>query len=398
MYDFMFQQAGKRLVMYYPETSYWVNYDNQVPLFLPVYALNRLRDLRLIAARELAENVTIDGQYIFDSGWEWGYWLQDVVSARGAFNPFANEATDELALRKALWPIVRHFGTSTQGALDTLVKMSFVQRDLLIYGEVNGVLPDNVEERNGIAYLEGWDTFADIGTTFESFLNTQPKRLGLTEFRTRLNPQPNYRREVEPLLAEMAVSFTDLAAALAALQGAVPLAAQPFFGELVDGSLMVSNRALQVHALYDYASTWREGATEERSARLQDATNALASAEVVMRRREAQYRTPLERIAGWRHNPTCYDYGYLWQAKTLYYFWRDHDKAFFASRELLSPCYMNVISPVDVGFGEGLLYNLTVRIRDWADENRPGNHFVLDCIAAPLEEPSYPLPLPGGHE
>ena len=30
----------------------------------------------------------MDGQNNFDSGWEWGYWLQDVVTARGIWNPY----------------------------------------------------------------------------------------------------------------------------------------------------------------------------------------------------------------------------------------------------------------------------------------------------------------------
>ena len=89
MYEFMYQQiaAQERPVGFYPETSYWVNYDiqvphrllshpwppatptsaliqaqppgaavvgdRQVPLFLPVYAYQRLRDLRGIAREEV---------------------------------------------------------------------------------------------------------------------------------------------------------------------------------------------------------------------------------------------------------------------------------------------------------------------------------------------------------
>lgn len=393
MLDFMFEQAGKRQVIYYPETAYWVNFDNQVPLFLPIYALNRLRDLRMIAKRENAEGKRINGQYIFDSGWEWGYWVQDVISARAVWNPFVEEESDELALKKAFQAIVRHYGDASEQVVDVLIRMSYIQRDLLVYGEVNGVRPDDIEERNGIAYIEGWDTFADIGTTFESFLATQPKRLNLVEFRTRLNPKPNYRREVEPLLAEMSRSFTSLANELQQLQGKIPAVARPFFDEMLDGSLVVGHRSAQVHALYDYASSWRDGETAERAERLQDARDALSSAEVVIGRRQLAYRTPLERIAGWRRNPTVYMHTYLWHAKSLYYFWRDYDKAVFSSRELLSPCYMNVINPADVAFGEGKLYNLTLKIREWADENRPGNNFILDCVAAPSSEPTYPLPI-----
>lgn len=51
MFDFMFKNAAKgvREVVYHPETAYWVNYDIDVPLFLPLYGFARLRDLRHIA-------------------------------------------------------------------------------------------------------------------------------------------------------------------------------------------------------------------------------------------------------------------------------------------------------------------------------------------------------------
>lgn len=99
-----------RSVMFYGETAYWVNVDIDVPLFLPLYgkiylhddsllASNNLirtspsagqrrqHDLRRIALREQREGFRINGQMNFDSGWEWGYWLSDVVTARAAWNP-----------------------------------------------------------------------------------------------------------------------------------------------------------------------------------------------------------------------------------------------------------------------------------------------------------------------
>jgi hypothetical protein len=30
----------------------------------------------------------MQGQVNFDSGWEWGSWIQDVITARAAWNPF----------------------------------------------------------------------------------------------------------------------------------------------------------------------------------------------------------------------------------------------------------------------------------------------------------------------
>jgi len=38
MFEFMFVEAQwKRFTLYFGETAYWVNYDVDVPLFLPIY-------------------------------------------------------------------------------------------------------------------------------------------------------------------------------------------------------------------------------------------------------------------------------------------------------------------------------------------------------------------------
>lgn len=133
--EYMYFEASQknRSVVFYPETSYWVSVDIDVPLFLPLYGQRRQHDLRRIARKEIQSQQqqqqqqeqhscctsgTIDvdsdhsscvnqdlacsnnhlyndvlppfhiqGQMIFDSGWEWGYWLNDVIAARGSWDP-----------------------------------------------------------------------------------------------------------------------------------------------------------------------------------------------------------------------------------------------------------------------------------------------------------------------
>ena len=91
--DYLVYEAkqGKRAVLFYGETSYWVNVDIDVPLFLPIYGQRRQKDLRKIAMRERTEHFRMHGQLNFDSGWEWGYWLNDVVAARASWNPYVSE-------------------------------------------------------------------------------------------------------------------------------------------------------------------------------------------------------------------------------------------------------------------------------------------------------------------
>jgi hypothetical protein len=38
MMDFMLEYADKREAIWHPETTYWIDFDISVPLFLPIYA------------------------------------------------------------------------------------------------------------------------------------------------------------------------------------------------------------------------------------------------------------------------------------------------------------------------------------------------------------------------
>lgn len=74
--------------------------------------------------------------------------------------------------------------------------------------------------------------------------------------------------------------------------------------ELIDSSNITSMRAIEVYNLYQYAdSIFAKGDY------LCSAIDAIHSAEAIIRRREASYRVPVERISSWRVGPTCYTYG-----------------------------------------------------------------------------------------
>ncbi len=71
IYDFMISQKGKRPTWYYPETSYYVGMDIDVPIFLTDYLSMRTNDLNHI----ISEGV--QGHLNFTTGQELGYWLFD---------------------------------------------------------------------------------------------------------------------------------------------------------------------------------------------------------------------------------------------------------------------------------------------------------------------------------
>lgn len=140
MLDYMFYEAeqGRRKVIWYGESSYWVSVDIDVPLFLPVFAHRRIRDLRTIAGGEQARGFSISGQVTFSSGWEWAYWINEVAAARASWNPKLEAEGDALAMQAVLGPaLVAAFGHEVGAALSSwLASIAEDQVLLLLRGDI----------------------------------------------------------------------------------------------------------------------------------------------------------------------------------------------------------------------------------------------------------------------
>lgn len=389
--DFLRQETGTRPVIWYPESAYWVSFDVDVPLFLPIYAERRLSDLRLIQADEIANRMgkpgaKMDGQLLFSSGWEWGYWMNDVIAARAAWNPGSDTDNDAAAFEKALAPVVRPFGEAANDVAAWIVESVDANERLLIRGEVNGQPPAHIEKRNGQAYLQGWETWddvSDLSTDLPVTLPmTQPAKLGLVEMRNPAHGGPGYSAEIDPLLAAMETRFGQLADRADQLRARIPAHAKPLFDDLADAARMNALRAVQVRGLYQYVDGYFDTDMEDRLPHLQRARTALDQAAVVVQGREAQYRVPASRIAAWRPNPTAYAFNYLWTVHSLFFFWRDEGKAVDAP---ISPCYLNTINPVDIAFGEGFGTDAARFIGEYlSDDQQRG------CLAEPSAAPTLP--------
>jgi hypothetical protein len=388
------QEAGRREVVWHPETAYWVSYDVDVPLFLPIYGQRRLADLRSIARREDQGLVgrgdhagaRIDGQSFFSSGWEWGYWLNDVVAARAAWDPRLDVADERAAFAAVLGPVARALGAA---AAARIVDVAFDQADLLIEGRVDGAAPSSIVRRSGQAYLQGVDAYDDLPDLADDFgvaaPVTQPDKLGLVEMRNPIHLPPSYTGEIDGLLEAMRVSFGAHAAALAALSSSIPAPALPLYADLDDALSITALRARQVRGLYEYVDRLGDDDASARLAHLADARAALDEAAVVVERREASYRVPPDRIAGWRDGPTAYEYGYLWSVRALYYWWRDEGKAVDGPS---SPCYLNLVNPADVALGEGAVADGAALVRDLTEAGALSA--VTECVGAPSSEPVFP--------
>lgn len=71
MLQFTAEEVKKRPVWYFPETSYYIAMDIDVPIFLTDYLLTRAIDMRVI------EDLGVTGHLNFTTGHELGYWFFD---------------------------------------------------------------------------------------------------------------------------------------------------------------------------------------------------------------------------------------------------------------------------------------------------------------------------------
>lgn len=389
--DFMNYEAGSREVLWYPETAYWVSFDIDLPLFLPLYAERRVYDLKLIASDE--DNMKtgigdkkggkIDGQFVFSSGWEWGYWLNDVIAARASWNPNYNNETSVEYMRIMLKDLLKNFGEVKDDLSDLIIDYAIAEENLLVLGKINGVGPDDINLRNGQAYMQGVETWDDVSDQADDLpiggaQMTQPDRLGLVEMR---QGRGSYSSEIEPLLNEMEGRFLVLRNRFIGLESRIPNKMLPFFKDFINGAKITYLRAKQIHGLYDYVDGYWDDPFKLddefqswRMSRLNSARSALDEAKEVVADQENYYKVPKDRVISWSSGPTSYKFKYLWTVHSLYYWWRDEGKAVDSPS---SPCYMNIIDPVDTSGNSSISILKTLGIYE-------------DCVVIPSKEPIYP--------
>jgi len=232
---------------------------------------------------------------------KWGYWLNEIITHKAAWNPYIEKSTNTEALHALLQDILPVFGKATGKVIEVIEEIISAEQKLLIYGEVTGQKkPSEISKRNGIAYLEGWDTWSEIGEV-SGKMQTQPAKV---TFLTVKNPfTRSVYKEVAPLLQEMEDKFTMLTEKLRDLIPIVPEYTIPLIEELRDTMNMTALRAIQVNALYKFAASASLFAKRKLMSAVDISVDAINKAQEIVTQREQKYRVPVERIAGWRKKP-----------------------------------------------------------------------------------------------
>jgi hypothetical protein len=279
-------------VGYFPESAYWVAFDDSVPQYLPLYLRSRWTDLDGIAAANVGQ---LQDHVLFSSGWEWGYWQNDAAALRMGWKHNGD------------WTrIVQDFFAplGKTGTADAVIGLANLQNEALLGQRLT-------------PYLSGRDAFMDIGDT--QGITAAPTRPTVAAV-LAMTPEERatYRTTVVDALKNYAVAIR-----------AIPVPTVPegseadrrVVQEVVDGLQIDGDRAAFAAALWEAVADAGDG--KDSTAGLAQAAAAMTDAQSVVARRHGDLHNPGKWADQSWENPTIYDYGYLYHADQLCYWQRE---------------------------------------------------------------------------
>lgn len=285
-------------VVYFPESAYWIAFDNSLPMYLPLYLRSRHQDFAGIRAHAQANgHADLDGHVLFSSGWEWGYWQTDRAVLRMGYEL---PSTWESALDEIYAP------WGARGA----------QVSSILAGLVDDLHTGLMMERLA-PWVASRDFTFDAGDLMGVF--SQPRRASYAEV-AAMGPAElaTFRSTVlEPLEA-----LRDSVAARRAALEALGLPDDLFLRETVDGVAVDHERLAFVSAIVSALVAHASGDDATATAELAEAESIRARAKVVIDRRhhDTLHPEPSKILSEQEDTAGIYDYGYLREAvRTCFY-------------------------------------------------------------------------------
>jgi hypothetical protein len=351
LYDFMAEQYTTRRLWHFPESAWWLTFDNGIPVYLPITLEARDRDIQGIAYMLSGK---LDGHHVFGTGHEWGYWQNEYCSLR---------MSEDIRYRytDCIDDITAPMGEAGQGVARLLSEVIRLQERDFIYTDI-------------LAYLVGTDDETEIaesvGVSFHPLPPSPRAIMGWS-----LDEAQRWEARQGKGLERMAADYEGFVARLEAMRPTVRPAALPWFDEIVDGIEITGLRARHARQVYGALVSLRlsqltlnPALKAQAEAALDEAEASTERARAVVARREAQYRyMPVSRaIAGGEsgeedENWTVYGYRVHNRAHHVFYYTRIDRlarEAFEGSGE--------VVEIVDTVLGPGQQLVLDVKAQDWS--------------------------------
>ncbi len=287
--------AAGRPLTWFPEGSWWLSFDNPIPVYLPLYIYTRSRDIELVKPLLASRgNGTLTGHRMFNSGHEWGYWQQDYAVGAWHFNadvPMAAVIAEltEPFCSPAVWPERCAAAIAVDDVLHDV--MMSQASDFLTRPDWRGL------EGGLFVYFAGEDPADEIAAT--TGFEFRPVRLAFRDLLAMSDDDAEQFQQTDlARLAELVDAYGGWLAQLDAVAADVPEAGEPWFAEVVDGLRINQLRAQQAVELYQAVVDLRAADASAALTTLAAAATTMASAREVITRREAMYRYPAAQTHG----------------------------------------------------------------------------------------------------
>ncbi|MCF8275713.1 MAG: hypothetical protein K9J17_03175 [Flavobacteriales bacterium] len=296
----MLLESKVREVWFYPESAYWVTYDNSVPMLLLPYLSGRLSDILLCEKEGIPNHLT------FSSGWELGYWAVDWSIARWSWKSSFNG--EEHIPEPMEWVSALGYSPEVNANLNQHLELQqeyLLNKNLLRFMCAQTVTDEFSLFRKQFQPRPDY-TFKWLARKSDEETRDKVKSVGLTQL------QEYYSRS-EAL-------NTQLAALIDTLR---PSPISEYFSALVITSLRAKHRATTVNAILAH----REKRKEDKEHWLEKGREIRLQGVGLVHKLELNYKYNAEYLYSERFSHTSYPHGYLYAPHTLHFWKREEEQA-----------------------------------------------------------------------
>jgi hypothetical protein len=308
-----------RETWYYPESAYWITFDNSIPLFLFPYLSARLDDIKTCIDYDIPNHIT------FSSGWEWGYWLVDWSIARWSWSySFDEKIKDNHPTENYLNMVKRNRLDNFFNEALTLQNYYFKDLELMRY-----MCPSQA---------------TDELPFFKKGFQPQPEKS--YKYLAKKSNLDDIKKERNTAMIQLEEYANKSFGIVTMMEKSILEENDAITEEFKDALLVSSLRAKHKQSTLNYILTKREAKLTKNKelkntlpAIMEQSQGLRAEALKVVKRQEQKYRYPLKYINEPFKSKTVYDYGYLYPASNLH-FWHREEKQ--AEKSKFSAFYMNI--------------------------------------------------------
>jgi hypothetical protein len=295
--NLLIESKDYRDTWYFPESAYWITFDNSVPMFLTPYLETRLQDILY------CDSLGIDGHLTFTSGLEWNYWLIDWSIARWSWK--SSDIPIKPNALEFLKEVIKDSST-----IDFVQKATALQTDF-------------IKNKQLIKVLTAQTITDEIGGKLNLEFHPRP------EYSYKHIMNKVTLKELDFIELKYVTQLDSFVKAYNQIKSTYNITnASKQTNELLLSLDVTALRAEHRKNTLSYLITSRENKlnkTEKSTQIYLDAAERIrTSALCLVKKQEANYRYSVASLAGRKQSKTVYNFGYLYPVSNLH-FWQGEE-------------------------------------------------------------------------